>query len=148
MDSHNKSRQSYLALEKFWVTKCVWLWLCTTVAVVMTITNLWKLFRYGVKRYHYEKLIGIREFSEQLALDFFKNNFSTDTGTPAKNITPLDEVDEGEKFSTFRSLHFYIYAYPSKSVRTISYIALNSDSSLACTSVTYTIEYHHTFVKE
>ena len=25
VDSHNKSRQSYLALEKWWVTQCVWL---------------------------------------------------------------------------------------------------------------------------
>ena len=83
-----------MSLEKFWVTQCGWLRLCTTVAMGTTITNLWKLFRYGVKRYHYEKLIGIRAFSEQLALDFFKNTFSTDTGTPAKKIPPLDEVDK------------------------------------------------------
>ena len=29
VDSHNKSRQSYLALEKWWVTQFGWLWLCT-----------------------------------------------------------------------------------------------------------------------
>ena len=29
----------------------------------------WKLFCYGVKRDHYEKLIGIRELSERLAQD-------------------------------------------------------------------------------
>ena len=72
VDSHNKSRQSDLALEKWWVTQCVWLRLCTTVAMGMTITNCWKLFRYGVKREHYDKLIGIREFSERLAQDCFK----------------------------------------------------------------------------
>ena len=59
----------------------------------MTITNWWKLFRYGVNRDHYDNFIGIREFLEQLALDCFKNPFSTDTGTPANNIPPLDEVD-------------------------------------------------------
>ena len=50
-----KSRQSDLALEKFWVTQCVWLQLCTTVAMITTITNFWKLFYYGVKRDLYEK---------------------------------------------------------------------------------------------
>ena len=44
-----------------------WLRLCTTVAMGMTITNCWKLFRYGVKREDYEKSIGIREFLERLA---------------------------------------------------------------------------------
>ena len=39
VDSHKKSRQSDLALEKFWVTHRGWLRLCTTVAMGMTITN-------------------------------------------------------------------------------------------------------------
>ena len=60
VDSHNKSRQSDLALKKWWVTQCGWLRLCTTVAMVTTITNCWKLFRYGVKRDRYDKLIVIR----------------------------------------------------------------------------------------
>ena len=33
VDYYNKSRQSVLALEKWWVTQCGWLWLCTTVAI-------------------------------------------------------------------------------------------------------------------
>ena len=77
-----------------------------TVAMGMTITNFWKLFRCGVKRDHYEKLIGIREFSERIAHDLFNNPFSTDRGTPAKKIPPLDEFDDGYTVSTFRSLHF------------------------------------------
>ena len=60
VDSHNKLRQYYLALEKWWVPQCGWMRLCTTVAMGMTITNFRKLFCYGVKRDHYEKLIGIR----------------------------------------------------------------------------------------
>ena len=64
VDSHNKSRQSDLALEKWWVTQCGWLWLCTTVAMGMAINNCWKLFRYRVKRDHCDKLITIREFWE------------------------------------------------------------------------------------
>ena len=60
VDSHNKSRQSDLGLENYWVTQCGWLQLCTTVAVVMNINNLWKLFCYRVKRDHYYKLVGVR----------------------------------------------------------------------------------------
>ena len=52
----------------------------------MTIDNFWKIFSYGVMRYHYVKSIGIRYLSEQLALDFFNNHFFNDTGTLAKNI--------------------------------------------------------------
>ena len=29
----NKSIQSYLALENYWVTKCGWLWLCTKFVI-------------------------------------------------------------------------------------------------------------------
>ena len=60
VEYHNKSRQYDLALEKFWVTHCGWMRLCITVSMGITITNFWKLFRYGVKRDHYEKFIGIR----------------------------------------------------------------------------------------
>ena len=92
--------QSDLALENFWVTQCGWVRLCTTVAMRMAITNCWKLFRYGVKRDHHENLIGIREFLERLAQDSFKNPFSPDSGTTAKNIPPLDEVDDGDTVYT------------------------------------------------
>ena len=92
VDSHNTSRQYDLALEKWWVTQCGWLRVCTEVAMGMTITNCWKMFRCGVKRDHYEKLIGIRELSERFAQDCFNNHFSPDRGDPAKNVPPLDGV--------------------------------------------------------
>ena len=60
VDSHNKFRQSDIAMEKFMVTQCGWLRLCTTVSMGMTITNCWKLFCYGVKRNHFNKSISIR----------------------------------------------------------------------------------------
>ena len=82
VDSHNKSRRSYLSLEKRWFTQCGWLRLCTTVAMEMTINNFWKLFCYGVKRDHYDRLIGIGEFSELLAQYCFNNPFSPYIGTP------------------------------------------------------------------
>ena len=56
----------------------------------MAVTNWWELFPYGVKRYHYDKLICIIEFSERLAVDFLNNTFSDDTGTPLNNIPTLD----------------------------------------------------------
>ena len=79
-----------MALEKFWVPQCVWIWLCTTVSMGMTITDFCKLFRYGINRGYYDTFIGIREFSELLALYLFNNPFSTYTGAPAKNIPPID----------------------------------------------------------
>ena len=56
----------------------------------MTINNLWKILCYGVKRCHYEKLIGNRELWEQLYPDLFNNTFTTATGTQVKTLP--DEV--------------------------------------------------------
>ena len=114
----------------------------------MTITNLCKIFRYGVKRYHYDKLVGIREFLERLALDCFKDPFSTDTGTPANNMPPLDEVDEGETVSTCRAIYFSSSISPSAAASTVSDITLNSASSTSYTSVTSTIGSQHTTERE
>ena len=96
VDPHNKSRQSSLVLKLLWVTYRGWLLSCTTASMITTVTNLWKLFCCGVKRYHYEKLIGIREFWERLALYCFNN----ETGTPENNIRTLDEINYGETVST------------------------------------------------
>ena len=62
VDTHNNSCQSDIALEKFWVTQCGWLRLFNTVAMGMTVTNFWKMFRFGFKRDDYDKFIGIRQF--------------------------------------------------------------------------------------
>ena len=60
VEPHKKSIQSDLALQKYLVTNCGWLRLCTTFAMGMTITNYWKVFSYGVKRDNYYKWISIR----------------------------------------------------------------------------------------
>ena len=39
VDSHKKSIQYDLSLEKFWVVQCACLLLCTSVAMITTITN-------------------------------------------------------------------------------------------------------------
>ena len=49
VDSHNKSRHSDLALEKFRVTRFVCLQLFKAVAMVMNVTNFWKLFFVGLR---------------------------------------------------------------------------------------------------
>ena len=100
------------------------------VAMGMNITNCWKLFRYGVKRDHYDKLMGIREFLERLAQYCFNNKLSSDRGTPAKNIPPLDEVDDEDTVSTCRALQFSSCIYPSSAASTISDMAQNSASTM------------------
>ena len=73
-------------------------------------------------------MIGIIEFLEQLALDFSNNPFSNDTGTPEKNVPPLDEVDEGKTFYTCSEIHFFSSYSPSTDVSNISDITLNTAS--------------------
>ena len=141
VDSHSRSRNSDLALENWWVTQCGWLRLCALVAMRMTIINFWNVFCYGVKRYNYERLIGIRELSEWLYQYCFNNIFSRDRGTPAKNIPPLDEVDDGDTVSTCRVLHFSSCISPSAAVSTISDMTLNSASTIS-------IVYQHFSKKE
>ena len=89
------------------------------------------MFHYGVKRDHYDKLIGIIELSERLPQDCFNNNFSPDRGNPAKNIPPLVEVDDGDAVSTCRALNFYIFISPSTAVGTISDMTLKSVSTIS-----------------
>ena len=90
----------------------------------MTITNCWRLFRYGVKKYHYDKFIGIREFSEKIAADCFSNTFKTDTGTPAKNIPSLDDIDNEVTVSTCRSLDYSSSSPHNSEISTISDITI------------------------
>ena len=127
------SSYSDFALEKLWVTRCGWLRLCKTVSMGMHITNWWNFCCCGVKRYHYDKLIGIRELSECLSLYCFNNIFSTDNRILSKNIPTLDEVNEGYTVSIFRAIHFSGYISPYAVVRTISEITLDSASSVSYT---------------
>ena len=71
--------------------------------------------------------------------------FLSDSGTPAKNIPPLAEVDDGDTVTTCRAIHFSSCIYPSVAASTISDIILNSASSMYYTLVTYTIGSQHTY---
>ena len=110
VESHNKPRQSDIALEKFRVKQCGWLQLFNTVAMGTTITNFCKLFFYGVKIDHYDNFIGIRGFLERLAMDCFSNPFTTYTGAPEKNIHSFDEIDNEGNVSTCQVLNYYSYS--------------------------------------
>ena len=103
---------------------------------------------YGVQSDHYENIIGIRDFLELIALDFFNNRLSTYTGTLAKNIPLRDEVDEIETVSNFCSPHFSSFIYHFTETSTISDITLKIASSISYTLVTSAIGYHHTDDRE
>ena len=120
VDSHNRSRQSDLALEKWRVTQCVWMQLFTIVYMGINITSFWKLFRYGVKRDRCDKLFCIRELLERLAQYCFNDTFSPDIRTPVKNIPPFGEVDYGDIVSTCCALQSSSCISPSAAVSTIS----------------------------
>ena len=72
----------------------------------MTINSYWKIFFHEVKRYHYGKLIGIREFLERLALDLCNNTFSNDTRNAENNIPLLDEVDDRKTVTNLCEINF------------------------------------------
>ena len=57
VDSHNKSRQAYMTLDKFWVTQCGWIWLYTTVSMGITINNCWKFSIVGLIYYTMKNLL-------------------------------------------------------------------------------------------
>ena len=124
LDSHNKSRQLDIALEKFWLDQCGWLRLFTTVTMWMKITDCWKMFRYVVKRHHYEKNIGIRELSEQITVDFFNNTLTTDKETPEKNIPSLDDIDNEGTVYTCQILNYSSSSPHNSEINTISYITI------------------------
>ena len=111
--------------------KCGWLRLCTTVAAGMTITNFWKLFRYGVKREHYDKFIGIRELLEQIAVDSRSNNFKTYIGNPTKKIPPLDEIDNKGTVYTCRRFNYSSSSPHNSYIRTISDITITTAPTTA-----------------
>ena len=117
------------------MTQCGWLRLCTTVAMGMTITNCWKLFCYGVKRYHYDKFISIREFSERLAVDCFSNPFTTGTWTPANNIPSLDYIDNKVTVPTCSRLNYSSSSTHNSDISTILDITI---AAAATTSIGHT----------
>ena len=90
----------------------------------MTINNCWELFRYGVKRGHYDNFICIREILERIAIDCFNNNFTIDTVTPEENIPSLDEIDNKVTVHTCRRLSYSSSSPHNSKISTISDITI------------------------
>ena len=97
----------------------------------MAIANCWKLFCYGIKRDHYEKFIGIWEFSVKIAVDYFNNTFTTDTGTPAKNTHFLNDIDSEGTVYSFWKLIYSIYPTRNSEISTISDITITTAMTTA-----------------
>ena len=127
VESHIKSSQSDLALYKYWVTHSFWLWLFTDVAIVMNITNCWKLFRYGVKIDYYEKWF-VSDNSRNKLILVSSIIFLQITPGLWKNIPLLDEVDGGDTVSTICALYFSSSNYCFTQGRAIYDLNLNSAS--------------------
>ena len=120
------SRQSDIALEKFWVTQCGWIRLFTTVAMGMKITNCWKLFCYGVKRDHYDKIIGVRELSEQIAVYCFGNTVITYKVTLSNIIPYLGDIDNEGTVYTCKIINYSSSSPRNSYISTISYIMIDT----------------------
>ena len=73
----------------------------------------------GLKGPHNNKIIGIREFLERIAVDCFNNTFTTDTGKPEKNIPYLDDIDNEGTVSTCRSLNYSSYSPRNSDISTL-----------------------------
>ena len=106
------------------MTQCGWIRLFNTVDIGTKITNSWKLFCYGINREHYENFICIRELLERLAMYCFSNTFTTDTRTPVKNTTYLDDIDNESTVSTCRRLNYSISSPRNSEISTIPEIAV------------------------
>ena len=96
------------SLGKNWVAQCGWIWLCTTISILVALTNFWELF-WGVMREHYEKVIGTREHSEWIARDFLQNPSFGSTRNPANNITIINDLDDEDMVATLHCICFYNY---------------------------------------
>ena len=90
----------------------------------MTITNCWKLFCYGVKRDHYDKIIGVRELSEQIAVYCFGNTVITYKVTLSNIIPYLGDIDNEGIVYTYWGLNYSISSPRNSEISTISDITI------------------------
>ena len=64
-------------------------------------------------------------------MDCFNNSFTIDTGTLAKNITSLDDIDNKGTVSTCWSLKYSIYSLRNSYISTISEITIATATTTA-----------------
>ena len=70
--------------------------------------------------------MGITELSGKIALDWFNDTLTTDTGDLAKHTPLLDEVDAVETVYSCHTLYFSSSAYRSTRDKNIYDLFLNS----------------------
>ena len=99
-----KKKSVWFRAGKVLITQCDCIWLFTIVEKGITRYNFCKIFSYRVKRDWYENFIGIRELSEWLALYWFKNIFTTDTGTQEKYFFLMRFMTERQFILTVKSI--------------------------------------------
>ena len=59
-----------------------------------------------VNKEQYDKVIGIREYSEQFSRDCFQDPISVDTGTPDNSIPLLSDVGDEDPVATCHCVYF------------------------------------------
>ena len=81
--------QSYLALDKYWVTHSGYFRLATTVVLVMGITYGKLLFCRCITEVSGDKNISTKDYNNRTVYECFNNPFPADCAIPALNLPPI-----------------------------------------------------------
>ena len=82
IDIHNQGRRYELKLEKYWIVRNPFFRLATTL-VGMTVTDAWKAYRFAIStdQLHPDKNLTMKDFTDRLAYDCLRNEFSKFDGS-------------------------------------------------------------------
>ncbi len=86
VDAHNQTRQGFLALEQYWVTRNCWFCIATTF-IGIDVTDAWKGFKHGLAAKHANKKLGILGFTERLLWEMVNGNIPDPDDEP-NNLSP------------------------------------------------------------
>ena len=73
VDRHNHIRQSELALEKVWITQCVFFRILTTI-IGINMTDAWLTYRWHMPASHEHKNVTIEDFTRMTVHDILNLN--------------------------------------------------------------------------
>ena len=73
VDIHNQVRQSDIALEDVWKTRCGYFRMFTTILGI-NITDAWLTYKWHVPSRHYHKNISAKDFMRMLVRDLLEDN--------------------------------------------------------------------------
>ena len=89
IDNHNRMQQSYLNLEKYWLTQSGYFRFATIVSLGVGIIDGGLLFCHGISQDSEEKKNSTREYNNRTVYDLFNNTFTADFGSPDLNLPPI-----------------------------------------------------------